>query len=226
MTQLTTQKAIVAERKERWRRFYDPAQPPTRLFLIRCEAELGARPWPTPDAVAARIDWAWRKYQLQLEQLAWLDDDSLPFLDVYTGTEIFAAAFGCAVHYPEDNMPFALPLVRTPEEAERLTVPSLDAPSIAQLFTIAEALRDRAGEAALVRLVDIQSPMDIAALIWDKNTFYTALAQTPDAVLRLAHKVKALMTTFLDARFGRFGREVHCPLPQLLHAGRTDTVGR
>lgn len=207
MTQRIAQQATIAERKKRWLRFYDPAQPPVRLFLVRCEAELGPRPWPFPDAIPARIDWAWRKYQLQLEQLAWLDDDSLPFLDVYTGTEIFAAAFGCPVHYPEDNMPFALPLVRSAEDAARLVVPTLDSPAIAPLFAIAEELRGRAGDAALVRLVDIQSPMDIAALIWDKNDLYAAFIEAPEAVHELAAKVGTLLTAFFDEWFRRYGTE-------------------
>lgn len=207
MTTSPASAAAIDERKRRWLRFYDPDQPPTHLFLVRCDAELGPRPWPRPDNVAERIDWAWRKYQLKLEQLAWLDDDALPFLDVYTGTEIFAAAFGCPVHYADDNMPFALPLVHTPGEAVTVQTPELDVPPIAVLFEIADELRRRAGDGALVRLVDIQSPMDIAALIWDKNTFYTALVETPEAVVALAQRVKALMIAFLDAWFARYGRE-------------------
>jgi hypothetical protein len=199
--------SIIDERKGRWLRFYDASETPTRLFFVRCDADLGPRPLPRPDNVVDRIDWAWRKYQLKLEQLTWLDDDSLPYLDCYTGTEIFAAAFGCPVHYPDENMPFALPIVRTAEEAAALPIPRLDTPEIARLFAIAGELRRRAGDSVLVRLVDIQSPMDIAALIWDKNTFYTALVQTPDAVLALARKVKALMVAFLDEWFARFGRE-------------------
>ncbi len=210
---------MLEERKRRWLCFYDPTQPPSHLFLVRFDAELGPRPYPRSDNIAERIEWAWRRYRLKVEQLAWLDDDALPYLDVYTGTEIFAAAFDCAVHYAEDDMPFAIPRVRTAEEADRLVVPDLDSPAIAPLFRIADELRRRAGDRALVRLVDIQSPMDIAALIWDKNSFYSALIQTPDAVQALAHKVRVFMSTFLDAWFGRYGREFIAHYPDYYMPG-------
>ena len=41
-----------------------------------------------------------------------------------------AAAFGCGVATPEDDMPFARPVVRTAAEAARLSVPGLDAPPL------------------------------------------------------------------------------------------------
>ena len=91
------------------------------------------------------------------------------------------------------------------EQVDDLLIPDLHAPPLALLFEIADELRHRAGEGALMRLVDIQSPMDIAALIWDKNTFYTALIETPEAVQALAGKVRALLTAFLDAWFARYG---------------------
>ena len=198
---------IIAKRKQRWIDFYNPAKPPVCLFWMHCYPDLGARPWPYPDRTADRIAWSWRKYQTQVQQMEWLEDDSLPFLDIYTGTELFAEAFGCQVHYPGNDMPFALPLVHTPQEADRLVVPRLDNPAFARVFEIARELRRRAGSAALVRLPDIQSPMDIAALIWEKTAFYPALLEYPSAVLELAGKINSLLTSFLDAWFAEFGSE-------------------
>ncbi len=204
---------LISFRKQRWIDFYDPNKTPSRLFLINFSTELGARPWPNADQVEQRIEWAWQKYQLQLSQLAWLDDDSLPFLDVYTGTEIFAAAFGCSVHVPENDMPFAMPLVRNAEEAALLEIPAIDAPSLAPVWKIARELKRRAGAGALLRLPDIQCPMDIAALIWEKSSFYTDLVENPDAVTALAAKVRSLLTRFLDAWFAEFGPEFIAHFP-------------
>ena len=152
-----------------------------------------------------RIEWAWEQYVYQLEQSEWLRDDSLPHLDVFTGTEIFAEAFGCAIYRPEDNMPFALPRVHSAREATRLTIPKLESSPLTLLFEIADELRRRAGKGALFKLVDIQSPMDIAALIWDKNDFYVAMIQEPEAVKELAQKVQTLLIEFLDEWFRRYG---------------------
>jgi hypothetical protein len=197
----------IDDRKQRWLDFYDPSKPPTSLFLIRYMPELEERPWPRPQEYTARLEWSWRKYQLQVGQLAWLEDDTLPFLDLYTGTEIFAAAFGCEVHYPEKDMPFAMPCIRSADEVTGIAIPGLDSPVIALLFAMAEELKRRAGPQALLHMVDLQSPMDIAALIWDKTQFYPALIQNPEAVRALADKVRTFMVSFLDEWFARFGRE-------------------
>ena len=49
--------------------------------------------------------------------------------------------------------------------------------------------------------------MDIAALIWDKLTFYPALVEAPEAVLELADKVKQFYVSVLDTWFDRYGVE-------------------
>ncbi len=199
--------AKITRRKRRWLDLYDAHRPGTRLVLVRWMPDLPERPWPHLENAAERVEWAWLKYQMQLEQLEWLEDDSLPFLDVYTGTEIFAAAFGCRTYYPENDMPFAMPRIHSAEEVAGISIPALDAPPVRILFEMAEELRRRAGPEALLHMVDLQSPMDICALIWDKTTFYPALIQEPEAVQELARKVQTFLVMFLDEWFARFGRE-------------------
>ncbi len=194
-------------RKARWREFLDMDGPPGHVFLIRYEPDEEQRPWPWSDNVPDRIEWSWRSYERHMARTEWLREDSIPCLDVYTGTDIFAEAFGCDVHRPADDMPFARPLVRTAAEASRLSVPDVNVRPLAVLFEIGDELRRRAGPDAIVKLVDIQSPMDIAALIWDKNSFYAALLDAPDAVREIASKVGQLLTAFLDEWFARYGTE-------------------
>lgn len=194
-------------RKKRWLNFTDFSRPRQQRFIVNFLPGLETRPWPWPGNFAARLEWAWKKYCLMSERANWLDDDWLPYLDVYTGTEIFAAAFGCPVHYPQDDMPFALPLVHSAREAGTLCIPDLDCAAVAPLLETAEELRRRAGASALLRMIDLQSPMDIAALIWEKTSFYPALIEDPQAVLELAAKVEAFQTRFLDEWFSRFGSE-------------------
>ena len=204
---MTSTSNILQERKQRWLDFYNLKKPGTPFFIIHYSNGLETRPWPRPDLQPARLEWAWHKYLLQLEQVEWLDDDSLPYLDIYTGTEVFAQALGCQVAYPDDNMPFALPLIHSAAEVSALKVPHFGDTLLAMLFDIADELRRRAGPQALVKMVDIQSPMDIAALIWEKASFYTAMIETPQAVLELADKVRSLLVPFLDEWFQRYGPE-------------------
>ncbi len=203
----------MSRRKKRWIDFYEQGGNKRFIYLIDYIPDANQRPYPFPELKNERIEWAWVKYNRLLAQTRWLKDDKIPFLDVYTGTEIFAEAFGCKVHYPEDSMPFALPLIHNASEVSRLKVPELSSSSLSMVFDIADELKKRGGDCTVLRLPDIQSPMDIAALIWEKSDYYIALIEEPEAVKELAHMVRQLLTSFLDEWFKRYGCEfiAHCP---------------
>ncbi len=203
----------IEARKQRWADCLSGDTAAAHLYMIHHDSGGGARPLPWPTLVEERTEWAWQKYQRQLDRAEWLHDDTVPYLDVYTGTEIFAEAFGCEVYRAADNMPFALPAATNARDAARLAVPEPSNTPLATLFDIADELRARAGADAVMRLVDIQSPMDIAALIWDKNDFYAAMIAEPEAVKELALKVTELLTTFLDEWFARYGRDFVAHFP-------------
>ncbi|MCS7222701.1 MAG: uroporphyrinogen decarboxylase family protein [Anaerolineae bacterium] len=168
---------------------------------------LGLRP------LSEWLTYLLRDYEDRLRWHEALDDDSVPYVKLNTGTQLFATAFGCSVHVYEDSPPVALPLVRTAEEADRLKTPSLDAPPLARVFEMAQMVRERVGTEVPISVPDIQSAFDIAAMIWRKEDFYVATKTAPEAVKRLVKKCQALLTCFLDA----FIREVgevnlcHCP---------------
>jgi hypothetical protein len=209
----------IQSRKQRWLEFYDLPSSRRFIHIIRFSPDLPNRPLPNPDMEQKRIEWIWQNYEYHLERTSWLEDDTLPYLDMMTGTEIFAEAFGCTVYRPDDNYPFALPCVHSAEEAHKLHIPTLDSPPLARIFRMADELARRAGPGTLYRLVDLQSPLDVAALIWEKSDFYMAMIDAPQAVAELAEKVKTLQFAFLDEWFHRYGQEciAHYPdyyLPQ------------
>lgn len=204
----------VANRKSVWARFLDDPQAPRHLFLVSCPPQDDQRPLLWPQYKQERIDWMVRKYERQVEKVEWLQDDMLPYIDMQSGTEIFAECFGCAVHRPTDNMPSARPVVHSAAEADALKVPDLWKSPLVHQFELADAALAKAGRDALLRLPDIQSPLDIAALIWEKSELFVALIEEPEAVKRLAEKVSVLLCAFLDAWFDRYGREfiAHYPV--------------
>jgi hypothetical protein len=197
----------IAARRRRWEAFVKPGAAPGFLFLVRL-AMPGAPPRPAlwPDKARERLEWVWQDYQAHRARAEWLHDDLVPSLNLVTGTEIFAEALGCSVHRPADNMPFALPLIHSPEEVARVRVPELSRSTLAYHFEMADELARRAGPDAVFRLVDIQSPMDIAALVMEKSAFFMAMLDAPEAVLELAEKVRRLLTAFLDEWFRRYGK--------------------
>jgi hypothetical protein len=145
-----------------------------------------------------------QNYEDQIAYLDALDLDSVPTARMITGTGVFASAFGCALHLYPDTPAAARPLVFTPEEADRLQVPSLDAPAIARVFKMAEMLEARLGKDVPIGMPDIQSAFDIAALIWNKQDLFIAMLDAPDAVMALAGKCQTLLKQFFDAYFRRF----------------------
>lgn len=224
-----TTESLIAARKARWHDFVNGGAAPRHLFWIDCPFEDEPRPLLWRENYQARIDWMVRKYEQALARTAWLDDDAVPHLDMLTGTEIFAEAFGCSVHKPLNDMPSARPLVTTAQEADKLKSPELSTSSLAYLFDMIDEMHKRLGHKAMLRMIDVQSPMDIAALIWDKTEFYIALMETPEAVTTLAAKVHDLLVAFHDEWFRRYGTEriAHYPL-YLMRDGITlseDEVG-
>jgi len=138
-----------------------------------------------------------RGYEAMVQRSEAIGDDSVPYAKIHTGTQVFAAAFGCDVHIHEGSPPSARPLVREPADADRLRQPALDAPVFRKVFALAERLRERLGPDVPISVPDIQSPFDIAALIWNKEDFFVALLERPEAVRRLVDKCRRLLTEFL-----------------------------
>ncbi len=155
-----------------------------------------------------------RRYEDRLRWHDALDDHSVPYVPLNTGTQLFAAAFGCPVHVYDDSPPAAMPLVTSAEEADRLPVPSVDAPPLARWFEMARLVRERVGPEVPIGVPDIQSAFDIAALIWRKQDLYVASKTHAEAVKRLVEKCQALLVRFFDA-FLREPGEInlcHCPV--------------
>ena len=176
--------------------------------MVYCsEDQWPASPPPYPEHKAGRADSAIEAYRVHQARMTWLDDDALPFVNVYAPTHVFASAFGCELVATEGGGTWIKPLITKPAEVAALKVPDLSHPVLAALFYIAEEARRRLGPDVLLKLPDIQSPMDIAAQIWEKTEFYYGIADAPEAVKELATKCRELLTAFGNEWVRRFGPE-------------------
>lgn len=156
-----------------------------------------------------------REYEAQCQYLEALDDDNVPTARLGTGTQVFAAAFGCPVAvFDTGSHAFAQPLVSTAQEADRLTVPSLDAPGLRRVFELGDLVLRELGPEAPIGVPDIQSPFDIAALVWHKQDFFLSLVTAPEAVHTLVAKCEALLVSFLEEFCRRYpaANLAHCPI--------------
>lgn len=52
-----------------------------------------------PDRAKERIERRWAEYEIMCRKAALVDNDRVPYLSNVTGTEIYAEAFGCNVHF-------------------------------------------------------------------------------------------------------------------------------
>jgi uroporphyrinogen-III decarboxylase len=154
-----------------------------------------------------------RNYESRLLRHEALNDDAVPYASLWTGTEIFAAAFGCAVHMYPDSPARALPLVRTADEADKLHIPKLTARPLDRVFEAARQVLDRLGPDVPIGVPDIQSPFDIAALIWNKEDMFAAMYESPDSVHRLVEKCCRFLTDFITVFKQEFPNcnLCHCP---------------
>ena len=85
--------------------------------MITCYEGVPSRPLLWWDNAEIRVEWSYQRYLKLMEQTEWLEDNTIPYLSMITGTEIFAEAFGCKVYRPLDNNPFALPMIHSAKEA-------------------------------------------------------------------------------------------------------------
>ena len=201
-------------RINRWKQLYHPHPEKREVrYVIDYPQPDNIMPILSAENKQKRIDWAKRLYDWQVKNTESYEDDSLPYLNPLTGTEIIAEAFGCEVRYPENNMPFALPLVFDSIAASKLKVPKLEDTPLVMLFDIIDELKTFAGDDALIRLPDVQGPIGSAALIWDKNDLFLTMVDEPKAVLELAEKVRALLMAFLDEWFSRYGTKYIAHFP-------------
>ena len=166
--------------------------------------------------VKAWVPWAVARYQAMLDKTLALQDDGVPFVGLNTNTGVFAAAFGCRLHVYEgmETNACALPAVETAAEADALPEPDFhNVPTLARIMELGKLVQTELGRGVSIGVPDVQSPFDIAALIWRKENLLVALYDEPAAVLRLVAKCQRLLTSFLKA----FQREFpacnmsHCP---------------
>lgn len=200
--------------KEKWNRFLNIESDLNTMIQLHYYPGLNGRPFPYPENYQARIDWALQYYEISNEIRARFQDDLVAFLSPYTGTEIFAEAFGCRVVYPGNNMPFARPMITDAAQVAKLKVPDLSAEPFERMFSIARTLREKEGPNAIMQLPDIQSPFDIAALIWNKEDFFAALIEEPDAAMELVDMTESVLTLFLDEWFREFGTDFVAHYPE------------
>ena len=197
----------IEQRKSRWRNLYKAGGSKFVYNIDLPFENIGPAPFLWPEYKQERVDYAVRMYEARLKRAEWLDDDSIPYVAMSTGTEIYAEALGAKVFHPTDNMPFALPFIENSEQAARLTIPDVQNTSLMDLIEMAAQMRARVGKDAILKIPDMQSPMDILAVMWDKTDLFAAMADEDEReiIIELSRKICKFFMDFMDIWFAEFG---------------------
>lgn len=174
---------------------------------------LPADPTVGAEPFGCRVDRIVRHYEEQIRFQELVDDDTVPNPNLHTGTGIFANAFGCEIVEFEGSNPASRPLIYTAEEADAITVPDIWATSLGRHLELVAAVREKVGPDVSVSGPDMQSPLGLAAQIWEKAAFMEAILDTPDAVKSLIAKTHELLKTYLTElrRIAPNMTPIHCP---------------
>ena len=108
--------ALIEQRKQNWIDFYDLTSPVNRLVQVSYSGDIPPGPPLWWENVQKREEHAYKKYMRAMNDLERINDNTIPFLSVTTGTEIFAEAFGCDVYKPLNSNPVARPLIHSVSE--------------------------------------------------------------------------------------------------------------
>jgi len=115
-----------------------------------------------------------------------------------SSTVIFPLALGCKRVEIEEGKEWFEPMITDPAHVSALKLPDVHAGRTGEILRAVEAMVRDESEWYRIRSVDIQSPLGVAELIWDKS-FYVALIETPEAVHELLDKITTFIIAFVKA---------------------------
>jgi hypothetical protein len=158
------------------------------------------------------VDWHQRDYERRCELHRQVDDDTVPYVRIFTGTGFLANAFGCELHHYQGSPPAARPLLEDVDDFDKLLPASIESPGLARVLELAERLSE-AMPGVPIGVPDLQSPFGIAAIIWNKEDFLVSLLEEPEAVDELVQRCERLFIEFVDAFLQRVPnvQMCHCP---------------
>jgi hypothetical protein len=147
---------------------------PTRSALFSTEGE---------HTVRGRLLDPKKFLQAQLseieDQLA-LRGDFVPCLSPALGVVGIPSAFGCEVVWWEDNFPSVKPLpLESPRQVYEIPRPTISSGELGRVLDYTRFFIDKTGGRLPIRLMDIQGPLDSAALVMGHTEFFSATRTHP-----------------------------------------------
>jgi len=122
-----------------------------------------------------------------------IGDDTVPSVRVQFGTAQIAAAFGCDLFYPQNNLPAAgSHVLEDLDNIEDLQIPELKAGLFDKLYEWTDIWKQQLPPGVQIQIFDVQSAFNSAHLIRG-NEILIDFYDDPDAVQTLLDKVTEFM---------------------------------
>jgi len=157
-----------------------------------------------------------RHQLLEIEAKSAIEDDFVPALFPYLGTAILPSAFGCPVRWFDNQDPWAEPIIGgDPRRVYDLTVPGTASGLLGRVLDYTRYFREWTHGCYPIRMTDIQSPFDVAYLVWRHEEFLMALREHPAEVHYLLDLITSLIIDFVEAQRRISGDFIPCHFPPI-----------
>ncbi len=135
--------------------------------------------------------------------------DTIPYMEPWIGTGIYANAFGCEYFWREDESPHVEYRYHKIEELRDVDYPDWrESPVMRMVLDTIDALKEATDGKLPIGLTDTQSPYDTATLILDAAEFFTACYTEPEIVHRFMGLITDLIIEFSKVQAERIGDEL------------------
>jgi hypothetical protein len=155
---------------------------------------------------------------LDWRETAAIPDAFVPHLQPQGGVTVFASAFGCPVDFFKHTLPWAHPVIRESDPAEKvyeLPPPAVDDGQLGDMLAFADYFVEQTQGRYPVAMTDLQGPLDTAYLVWESSAFMVAMYTNPKEVHHLMRLVTDLIIRYVKAQHSRSPEFLPCHYPPL-----------
>lgn len=139
------------------------------------------------------------------EHLELIDDEYLPYIDIFMGTPLIPSAFGCKVKFFKDKDPWAEgKIINDYKDIDKITIPDFKK-SILMKNTIdfIDYYKAQTNGKLPVSLPDVQGPLSVAIDLMGTEKAYLGFNDDPERMKKLFEIISETIVKFLNIILGK-----------------------
>ena len=134
------------------------------------------------------------------EHLEFIDDDYIPYIDIFMGTPLVASAFGCEVEFFKDKDPWVRgAVINDYKEIDKITVPDLKRKGLTkETIDLIEYYKSATNGKLPISLPDIQGPLSVAIDLMGAEKVYMGFHDDPKRMRDLLDIISEAIVKFIN----------------------------